>query len=120
MVKETKFYDLLEVDANANDNELKRAHRRLYHPDRNPEAWDWDTFEVIELADQAPMDSAKRRIYDLHGEETPSQPRPLSTSCIHSGGLFFSTPHANMQVLMEFESFSHEVGGHSVSVGMCV
>ena len=27
MVKETRFYELLEVDPNADDNELKRAHR---------------------------------------------------------------------------------------------
>jgi curved DNA-binding protein CbpA len=29
MVKETKFYDLLEVSPSANDNDLKKAYRKL-------------------------------------------------------------------------------------------
>jgi molecular chaperone DnaJ len=65
------YYEVLAVDRQANDEEIKRAYRRLamqYHPDRNvgdPEAE--EKFKEASEAYEVLRDPEKRRRYDRYG-----------------------------------------------------
>ncbi|XP_050236095.1 uncharacterized protein LOC126686107 [Mercurialis annua] len=68
------YFSVLKVNRRANDDELKKAYKRLamkWHPDKNPvykteaEA----KFKQISEAYDVLSDPQKRRIYDLYGEE---------------------------------------------------
>lgn len=67
MVKKT-YYEILEVDKKASQDEIKSAYRRLvmlYHPDKNklPEAE--EMFKGIAEAYSVLSDPGKRKQYDL-------------------------------------------------------
>lgn len=70
MVRDTRFYDILEVTPSATEAELKKAYRKLAlanHPDKNPSAG--DKFKEISHAYEVLSDPKKRKIYDSYGEE---------------------------------------------------
>lgn len=73
MPKKEDYYTLLGVDRNADQDELKRAYRKMamkYHPDRNPgnpEAE--EKFKNINEAFEVLSNPQKRQIYDTYGEE---------------------------------------------------
>lgn len=73
MVKETAFYDLLNVKPNATNDELKKSYRKLAlkcHPDKNPDDPEAaEKFKSISLAYECLSDEKKREIYDKHGEQ---------------------------------------------------
>eukprot|EP01117_Protostelium_nocturnum_P003652 TRINITY_DN14937_c0_g1_i1.p1 TRINITY_DN14937_c0_g1~~TRINITY_DN14937_c0_g1_i1.p1 ORF type:complete len:448 (-),score=187.55 TRINITY_DN14937_c0_g1_i1:64-1407(-) len=65
-----KLYDLLELPKTADENEIKKAYRKMamkYHPDKNPDAG--DKFKEISFAYEVLSDPEKREIYDKYGEE---------------------------------------------------
>ncbi|MCJ1283737.1 Type I HSP40 co-chaperone [Xylographa opegraphella] len=72
MVKETRFYDLLEVPPTASDAQLKTAYKKgalRHHPDKNrdnPAAA--EKFKDISKAYEVLADPQKRQVYDQYGE----------------------------------------------------
>lgn len=68
------YYNILKVDRNANDDDLKKAYRRLamkWHPDKNPNnKKEAETkFKQISEAYEVLSDPQKKTIYDQYGEE---------------------------------------------------
>jgi curved DNA-binding protein len=67
------YYDMLGVPKNANDEEIKRAYRKLamkFHPDRNPNKKDAEErFKEINEAYAVLSDKEKRKQYDTFGAE---------------------------------------------------
>jgi DnaJ family protein A protein 1 len=83
MVKETKFYDLLEVKPDATDNEIKKSYRKLamkLHPDKNPDGSTEEQFKELSFAYQVISDPEKRAAYDRGGENA------IKEGGSHSGG----------------------------------
>ena len=65
------YYDVLGVDKNASEQEIKKAFRRIamkYHPDRNPEGADAeDKFKEAQEAYEILGDQEKKANYDRFG-----------------------------------------------------
>eukprot|EP00871_Galdieria_phlegrea_P001666 jgi/Galph1/24/GphlegSOOS_G4800.1 len=67
------YYDILGVDKNASDREVKRAYHQLarkYHPDKNGGDRESELkFREIAQAYEVLSDPEKKEKYDLYGEE---------------------------------------------------
>lgn len=68
------YYQILGVDRNASDDDLKKAYRKLamkYHPDKNPTNKEEaeKKFKLVAEAFEVLSDPKKRQIYDKFGEE---------------------------------------------------
>lgn len=68
------YYELLDVQPTANDNDLKKAYRKKalqYHPDKNPDNVDEATeiFARIRAAYEVLSDAQERAWYDSHKQQ---------------------------------------------------
>ena len=64
------FYEILGVNENASDTEIKQAYRALsfkFHPDRNNSAEAGDKMRDINEAYETLIDKSKRKQYDMRG-----------------------------------------------------
>lgn len=69
------YYEVLGVDKNASEEEIKKAYRKLaikYHPDRNPDSKEAEEkFKEAAEAYDVLHDAQKRQQYDQFGFEAP-------------------------------------------------
>ncbi|XP_050877931.1 uncharacterized protein LOC127081750 [Lathyrus oleraceus] len=122
------YYNILKVEKNATDEELKKAYRKLamkWHPDKNPNnKKEAETkFKQISEAYEVLSDSQKRAIYDQYGEEGLKGQVPPPSQEGGGGASFFQTgdgattfrfnPRNADDIFAEFFGFSSPFGGMS-------
>ena len=69
------YYEILGLNKNASDEDIKRAYRRLarqYHPDVNKASDAEEKFKEVVEADEILKDPEKRKQYDQFGHAGPT------------------------------------------------
>ncbi|XP_024007413.1 dnaJ homolog subfamily B member 1 isoform X3 [Eutrema salsugineum] len=100
------YYNVLKVDKNATEDDLKKSYRKLamkWHPDKNPNTKKEAEakFKQISEAYEVLSDPQKRAVYDQYGEEGLSDmPPPGSTGNTGRAGGF--NPRNAEDIFAEF------------------
>jgi DnaJ family protein A protein 2 len=69
MIKDKEYYDILDINVNATDKEIKDAYKKkalTLHPDKGGNE---DDFKKLNEAYNILLDNDKRYIYDMYGKE---------------------------------------------------
>ncbi|ODQ79055.1 hypothetical protein BABINDRAFT_21087, partial [Babjeviella inositovora NRRL Y-12698] len=81
MAFETQLYDLLGIEPDANNAQIKKAYRinaLKYHPDKNKDPGAQDVFKELAYAYEVLSDPEKRRLYDDYGPDGISGDSPTT------------------------------------------
>ena len=115
------YYNILGVDKNTTQAEIKKAYRKLarkYHPDLNPNDKDAKgKFQQINEANEVLSDPEKRKKYDQYGkdwkhaEEFEKAGQYQQASSSQGGGQWFSGSQPEGDFSDFFNSLFGDVGG---------
>ncbi|TMS08124.1 DnaJ-like protein subfamily B member 5 [Larimichthys crocea] len=98
------FYKVLGVTPESNEDEIKKAYRKMalkFHPDKNSDADAEDKFKEIAEAYEILTDPKKRGIYDQFGEEGLKNGMSMAGQGSAFRNHFHGDPHST------FSSFFH-------------
>ncbi|XP_027368149.1 dnaJ protein homolog 1-like isoform X1 [Abrus precatorius] len=127
------YYEILEVDKNATDEELKKAYKRLamkWHPDKNPNNKKEAETQFILIAEayEVLSDPQKRAIFDRYGEGGLKGGPPPSNADLDPFSFFqsrggattfrFNPRNAN-NIFAEVFGSSSPFGGMGMGYGGC-
>lgn len=94
----TSYYELLQIDKSATDDQIKKAYRKLalrFHPDKCKAPQAEDAFKKISKAFQCLSDAYKRKMYDASGRDSDD---PVAA---HSSKARFHTDEMSAQDIFE-------------------
>lgn len=112
MANKRDYYEVLGVDKNVSEEDLKKAYRKLakkYHPDANPDNKKEaeEKFKEVSEAYETLSDPQKRRMYDQFG---PDGPQCFGGGAGGPGGGYYSYTGSGFNGFSGFDGFGSDFG----------